>query len=116
MAYFLIGPVLRPFLSLADALTKALALPQFMALVARMRRQQVLGGRALSAMRAAMAWVARGRAADEASEEAAAPLPEGDSPVPGMTPMERAEWPRVPSDHQCWGSDEAVIYRLSTAA
>ena len=35
-------------LNLADALTKALALPQFIALVARMRRLQVLGGRAVT--------------------------------------------------------------------
>ena len=48
----------------------------------------MLGGRALSAMRAVMAWVARGRAADEAPEEAAVPLPEGESPVPEMTPVE----------------------------
>ena len=75
-------------LNLADALTKALALPQFIALVARMRRLQVLGGRAVTAMRAALLREAQGRATDEASEEAAGPLPVGESSGPEMTPME----------------------------
>ena len=76
-------------LNLADALTKALALPQFVALVARMRRLQVYGGRALSAMRAVMGWVSWGRAANGTPEEAAAPLLQEESPEPEMTPEER---------------------------
>ena len=40
--------------NLADALTKALALPQFQALTGQMRKMTVLGGKALSAMRAAL--------------------------------------------------------------
>ena len=75
-------------LNLADALTKALALPQFVALVARMRRLQVLGGRALTAMRAALSREARSRATDGASEKVAEPLPVGESPEPEMTPTE----------------------------
>ena len=38
-----------------DALTKALALPQFQALTGQMRKLTVMGGKALSAMRAALA-------------------------------------------------------------
>ena len=41
-------------LNLADAMTKALPLPHFQKLTAAMRRLQVLGGRAVSAMRAAI--------------------------------------------------------------
>ena len=41
--------------NLADALTKALALPQFQALTGQMRKLTVMGGKALSAMRAALA-------------------------------------------------------------
>ena len=41
-------------LNLADAMTKALPLPHFQKLTAGMRRLQVLGGRAVSAMRAAI--------------------------------------------------------------
>ena len=43
--------------NLADALTKALALPLFLELTAKMRRMRVFGGRALSAMRAAVGGV-----------------------------------------------------------
>ena len=43
--------------NLADALTKALALPLFLELTAKMRRVRVFGGRALSAMRAAVGGV-----------------------------------------------------------
>ena len=75
-------------LNLADALTKALALPQFIALVARMRRLQVLGARALTAMRAALLREAQSRATDEESVEVAEPLPVGESPEPEMTPTE----------------------------
>ena len=56
-------------LNVADVLTKALALPQFQELVGRMRRLHVYGGRALSAMRAALARVASGGAAAGASED-----------------------------------------------
>ena len=55
-------------LNIADVLTKALALPQFRELVGRMRRQQVFGGRALSAMRAALARVVRGGATVESED------------------------------------------------
>ena len=41
-------------LNIADALTKALALPLFVSLTSSMRRMRVLGGRALSAMSAAL--------------------------------------------------------------
>ena len=40
-------------------------------------------------MRAVMAWVSWGRAADETPEEAAAPLLQEESPEPEMTPEER---------------------------
>ena len=56
-------------LNVADVLTKALALPQFQELVGRMRRLHVYGGRALSAMRAALARVTSGGAAAGASED-----------------------------------------------
>ena len=46
--------------NLADALTKALALPQFQALTGQMRKMTVLGGKALSAMRAALLRAAEG--------------------------------------------------------
>jgi len=41
-------------LNIADALTKAMAVPRFEALTAMMRRSTVLAGRALAAMRAAL--------------------------------------------------------------
>ena len=42
-------------LNVADVLTKAMATPRFEALAAMMRRSSVLAGRALAAMRAALA-------------------------------------------------------------
>ena len=51
-------------LNLADALTKALALPLFVSLTSSMRRVRVLGGRALSAMRVALARAEREAPAD----------------------------------------------------
>ena len=51
-------------LNLADALTKALAVPLFLSLTSSMRRVRVLGGRAVSAMRAALARAERETPAD----------------------------------------------------